>query len=59
MCFSDFHAKKISTPVEKRVTEAGLGLKKIKFSFEDDEVALYNQLTGTIESDENNRLSPT
>ena len=32
--------------------KAGLGLKKIKFSVEDDEVAEYNQLTETGESDE-------
>ena len=41
------------TPAEKQVLQkAGLGLKKIKFSVEDDEVAVYNQLTGTVESDE-------
>ena len=49
MCLSDCHAK---TPEEKQVLQkAGLGLKKIKFSVEDDEVAVYNQLTGTVESD--------
>ena len=41
LCFSDGHAKKIPTPVEKQVLQkAGLGLKKIKFSVEDDEVAV-------------------
>ena len=30
----------------------GLGLKKIKFSVENDEVAVYNQLTVMVESDE-------
>ena len=53
MCLSDCHAKKITTPVEKQVLQkAVLGLKKIKFSAEDDQVAVYNQLTGTVESDE-------
>ena len=53
MCLSDCHAKKIPTPAEKQVLQkAGLGLKKIKFSVEDDEVTVYNQLTGTVESDE-------
>ena len=53
MCLSDCHAKKIPTPAEKQVLQkAGLGLKKIKFSVEDDEVAVYNQLTGPVESDE-------
>ena len=53
MCLSDCHAKKIPTPAEKQVLQkAGLGLKKIKFSVEDDEVGLYNQLTETAESDE-------
>ena len=52
MCLSDCHAKKIPTPAEKQVLQkAVLGLKKIKFSVEDDEVAVYNQLTGTVESD--------
>ena len=32
--------------------KASLGLKKIKVSVGDDEVAVYNQLTGTVESDE-------
>ena len=42
-----------STPAEKQVLQkAGLGLKKIKFSVEDDEVTVYNQLTGTVEFDE-------
>ena len=53
MCLSDCHAKKIPTPAEKQVLQkADLGLKKIKFSVEDDEVAVYNQLTGKVESDE-------
>ena len=53
MCLSDCHAKKITTPAEKQVLQkAVLGLKKIKFSAEDDQVAVYNQLTGTVESDE-------
>ena len=54
MCLSDCYAKKIPTPAEKQVLQkAGLGLKKIKFSsVEDDEVAVYNQLTGKAEADE-------
>ena len=49
MCSSE----KIRTLAEKQVLQkASLGLKKIKFSVEDDEVAAYNQLTGTVESDE-------
>ena len=53
MCLSDCHAKKVTTPAEKQVLQkAVLGLKKIKFSVEDDEVAVYNQLTGKVESDE-------
>ena len=53
LCLSDCHAKKTPTPAEKQVLQkAGLGLKKIKFSVEDDEVTVYNQLTGTVESDE-------
>ena len=53
MCFSDCHAKKIPTPVAKQVLQkAGLGLKKRKFSVEDNEVAEYNQLAETGESDE-------
>ena len=53
MCLSDRRAKKIPTPAEKQVLQkAGLGLKRIKFIVEDDEVAVYNQLTGRVESDE-------
>ena len=53
MCLSDCHAKKITTPAEKQVLQkAVLGLKKIKFSAEDDQVAVCNQLTRTVESDE-------
>ena len=53
MCLSDCHFKKIPTPAEKQVLQKpGLGLKKIKFSVEDDEVAVYNQLTVMVESDE-------
>ena len=53
MCLPDCHAKKIPTSAEKQVLQkADLGLKKIKFSVEDDEVAVYNQLTGKVESDE-------
>ena len=49
MCSSE----KIRTLAEKQVLQkASLGLKKIKLSVEDDEVAVYNQLTGTVESDE-------
>ena len=41
MCFSDCHTKKISTLAEKQVLQnAGLGLKKVKLSAEDDEVAV-------------------
>ena len=53
MCLSGCHAKKIPTPAEKQVLQkAGLGFKKIKFSVEDDEVTVYNQLTGTVEFDQ-------
>ena len=43
MCFSDCHTKKMPTIAEKEVLQnAGLGLKKIKLSAEDDEVAVKN-----------------
>ena len=42
MCLSDCHAKKILTPVEKQVLQKPiLGLQKIKFCVEDDEVAVH------------------
>ena len=51
--FVRLSCQKIPTPAEKQVLQkAGLGLKKIKFSVKDDEVTVYNQLTGTVESDE-------
>ena len=46
--FSDIYAKKIPTPTEKVVLQkAGLGLKRIKFDLEADEVSVYNQLTSS------------
>ena len=60
MYLSDCHAKKIPTSAEKQVLQkAGLGLKKIKFGVEDDKVAVYNPLTGTVESDETAGYPPT
>ena len=46
--FSDIYAKKIPTPTEKVVLQkAGLGLKRITFDLEVDEVSVYNQLTSS------------
>ena len=40
--------KKIPTPTEKVVLQkAGLGLKRITFDLEVDEVSVYNQLTSS------------
>ena len=51
MCLSDCHAKKYQHQQKNKCYRRRVwGLKKIKFSVEDDEVA--NQLTGTVESDE-------
>ena len=45
--------KNTNTSNKKQVLlKADLGLKKIKCSAEDDKVAVYNQFTVTVESDE-------
>ena len=56
MCLSYIHAKKIPTLTQRVVLQkAGLGLKKIKFDLEADEVSVFNQLTSSRSGSGNSR----